>query len=241
MDNANQCYAPIPPGYQWNVEYYRCEDGTLSTNPALAKLPPNEHGPRKKIRLNDFAVSRYLNVLTLAITNFQRRSMAVKKEDLTFEGIEDISSDEELYIKDDRVSEDNFDNVGSESSIVALQDSRPPVRQSQNSISFIPWLYQPPEAPPASGFSAASTLIIAPLTSRSGHSYGLCPSIKEKRIHCQYQSVSVTNLTEEDDSKIEDGVRDEEVAEVPFAEAAAEEGNDQGEVEGTQKYKKKSQ
>jgi hypothetical protein len=57
IDGPSQSYAPMPSGYQWDIEYYRREDGTLMTNPALAKIPSANPRPRKKARLNNFAVS----------------------------------------------------------------------------------------------------------------------------------------------------------------------------------------
>jgi hypothetical protein len=59
IDGPRQNYAPMPLGYQWNVEYYRREDGTLATNPALVKILTPESQPSKKARLNDYAVSEH--------------------------------------------------------------------------------------------------------------------------------------------------------------------------------------
>lgn len=57
IDGQNQYYAAVLPGYHWDVEYYRCEDGSLITYPALAKLPELPVAPEKvKVELSDVTV-----------------------------------------------------------------------------------------------------------------------------------------------------------------------------------------
>lgn len=36
---GNEQYGPLPEGYYWDVQYFRREDGSLLTQPALVELP----------------------------------------------------------------------------------------------------------------------------------------------------------------------------------------------------------
>ena len=45
----------IPEGYHWDVEYYRREDGSLSTRPDLAPIPILPKG--KRAQMKDYTVS----------------------------------------------------------------------------------------------------------------------------------------------------------------------------------------
>ncbi|KIW09311.1 uncharacterized protein PV09_00226 [Verruconis gallopava] len=81
IDGPNQNYAPMPPGYQWEVEYYRREDGNLITQPVLSRLPAIEFISAKEFVLNNYV------------------AINISEDQLTDEGIEDISSDEEMYSK----------------------------------------------------------------------------------------------------------------------------------------------
>jgi hypothetical protein len=131
----------------------------------------------------------------------------VPKDELTNEGIEDISSDEELYTKDGHVDNINNDDEGEDSfedntdfSAPASLRARPaPTDRSSRASSFLSSVLQPPEAPPASVFSAQSTSIMGPLMGTSDSGYGFRSWNKDKRVDSRYTSLSAEPPSAEDD------------------------------------------
>jgi hypothetical protein len=131
--------------------------------------------------------------------------MTVKKEELTDEGIEDISSDEELYTKDEHTAELDNDEDGDVSVAARFPGTAPPVHRSGSSRSSVSVLSQFLEAPLVSVFSTQSASIMAPLMASSSHSYGLSPSAQDKRIDSRHQSMFTNTSTDrEEEVEVED-------------------------------------
>jgi hypothetical protein len=71
IDGQDQDYAPIPEGYNWDVEYFRREDGSLVTQPALVEIPITPAHPEEQVtsaKLSGFTVSYVTSKLWKKLT-----------------------------------------------------------------------------------------------------------------------------------------------------------------------------